>query len=175
MSQAQGSEWVKETRRRLDTVASQLDSSSNLQHPTEAAWTRVATQARTSLHRGESARDYVETARAGAETAELLYRSSDEGLTSTGFNPWRHTTFVCGRPVQVPFACICVALLRWHRFSIPPEKKLCLMSLENPSSLSLVMIPLFYLCFVSSCVLCQVLVVTHELSHLATAAESTFA
>ena len=135
MGRAQGSDWVKETKDRLDETSSQVDWRSDLQKPTEWAWTRAGTQHMALFRQGKPQSTYIEKERSGAETAELVYRSSNEGLTATGFNPWRHTTFVGGRPVQVPFAlyvlhsCLvsCV-VFSWNCFFFNLRRLRCLPS-----------------------------------------------
>ena len=104
MARAQDDSWVLETKNRLDRMAAQVDWTDDKRAPSEAAWTRAGTQDAAAYRRSEFQATYLDKERTGAQTSELVYRSSNEGLTATGFNPWRHTTFVLGRPVQVPLA-----------------------------------------------------------------------
>ena len=100
--QAQDDSWVKETKDRLDKVARRLDESQDKSGPGEAEWMRAGTMGLEAWRLGEPiATNEPTIVRSGEETAELLYRSSNEGLVSTGWNPWRHTWMVTGRPVQV--------------------------------------------------------------------------
>ena len=73
--------------------------------PPEEEWMKAGTQDMHSYRTGKplSAATVAEEVRPDSETAELLYRSTNEGLISTGYNPWRHTCYVAGRPVQVHF------------------------------------------------------------------------
>ena len=64
-------------------------------------WMRAGTMDQEAWRLGEPiATKSTTIVRSGEETAELIYRSSNEGLVATGYNP-RHTTCVTGRPVQV--------------------------------------------------------------------------
>ena len=99
--QAQDAGWVKETKDRLDKVAQRVDEDKST--PLEQEWMRAGTMDLEKWRQGEriATRSSNVTVRSGEETAELIYRSSNEGLVATGYNPWRHTTYVAGRPVQV--------------------------------------------------------------------------
>jgi hypothetical protein len=74
-------------------------------HP-ELAWMRAGTQDLEDFRRGSpQAGGKPPLVRSGEETAELMYRSSKEGLVAIGYTPWRYTTYVCGRPVQAFCTC----------------------------------------------------------------------
>ena len=100
--QAQDDHWLKETKDRLDQVAERLDNDEDKSGPSEQEWMRAGTMDLEKWRYGEPiATESTTTIRSAEETAELIYRSSNEGLMATGYNPWRHTTYVTGRPVQV--------------------------------------------------------------------------
>ena len=101
--QAQDASWVQETYQRLDDVAAQLQGDDS-PYPSSEAWMRAGTQDLEALRSGQpwsAASSSSGAHRPGEETSDLLYRATDEGLLATGFNPWRHTWYVTGRPVQV--------------------------------------------------------------------------
>ena len=101
-SDAQDASWVKETKDRLDKVASIFDAADDKGQPEEMKWMQAGTQDLGAFRRGEPiASTDPALVRSAEQTAELVYRASNEGLQSTGFNPWRHTHYVTGRPVQV--------------------------------------------------------------------------
>ena len=103
---AQDDHWVRETKDRLDKVAERLDGGEDKSGPAEQEWMRAGTMDLEKWRLGEPiATESITTVRGGEETAELIYRSSNEGLLATGYNPWRHTTYVTGRPVQVHVEC----------------------------------------------------------------------
>ena len=100
--QAQDDRWVKETKDRLDKVAGRLDDGEDKSDPGEMEWMRAGTMDLEEWRLGEPiATKSTTNVRSGEEIAELIYRSSNEGLVAIGYNPWRHTTCVTGRPVQV--------------------------------------------------------------------------
>ena len=99
---AQGDWWLKETKDRLDKVAVEIDRGEDKSAPPELSWMRAGTQDLDDFRRGSpQAGGKPPLVRSGEETAELMYRASNEGLVATGYNPWRHTSYICGRPVQV--------------------------------------------------------------------------
>ena len=100
--QAQDDGWLKETKDRLDRVAGRLDDGDDKSGPGEMEWMRAGTMDLEEWRLGEPiATKSTTNVRSGEEIAELIYRSSNEGLVAIGYNPWRHTTYVTGRPVQV--------------------------------------------------------------------------
>ena len=103
--QADDATWVQEAKQRLDTVASQLDESEK-SYPSHQTWMRAGMQGLKAFRSGESMRPSSflgPPPRTGEQTADLLYRASNEGLFATGYNPWRNTWYVTGRPMQVAF------------------------------------------------------------------------
>ena len=105
-SKLQGSDWVKETKERLDKTMGQFDQYHEVEQPGVSAWEKASTQPLAELREAQPQRSYLPKARSGQETNELLYRASHEGLARSGYNPWKHTTMVAGRPVQVGFAML---------------------------------------------------------------------
>ena len=102
VDQAQDDGWLKETKDRLDRVAGRLDDGDDKSGPGEMEWMRAGTMDLEEWRLGEPiATKSTTNVRSGEETAELIYRSSNEGLVAIGYNPWRHTTHVAGRPAQV--------------------------------------------------------------------------
>ena len=102
--QADDASWVQEAKQRLDTVAAQLDESEEA-YPSHEAWMRAGMQDLRALRTGEAmgSSSASSSIRTGEQTADLLYRASNEGLFATGYNPWRNTWYVTGRPMQVAF------------------------------------------------------------------------
>ena len=101
--QSQDASWVVETYCRLENVAAQLQEDDSA-YPSSQAWMRAGTQDLEALRSGRpwsAASSSSGAHRTGEETSDLLYRATDEGLFATGFNPWRNTWYVTGRPVQV--------------------------------------------------------------------------
>ena len=99
MKEAQDKSWVKETSARLRRMQQQIDQDHDGSNISNEAWERVATQPISSCLRSGSAHRFSQCS---AETAELAYRMSGEALMTSIFNPWSHTSIICGRPVQVP-------------------------------------------------------------------------
>ena len=78
---AQGDWWLKETKDRLDKVAAEMDQGEDKSAPPELAWMRAGTQDLEAFRRGSpQAGGKPPLVRSGEETAELMYRSSNEGL-----------------------------------------------------------------------------------------------
>ena len=87
-----GSGWVKETKDRLDKVARMFDEGEDKEQPEEMKWMQAGTQDLWAFRKGEPiASTDTPIVRCGDQTAELVYRASNEGLVATGYNPWRHT------------------------------------------------------------------------------------
>ena len=108
---AQDDGWLHETAERLEKRRAMLEQDHQGEHHAEEAWQRVARDQLRDLCEGKpaSASGKRESPLSGAETAELIYRSTSEGLTLSAYTPWQHTGMIEGRPVQVQISFICVS------------------------------------------------------------------
>ena len=111
--QAQDDGWLHETAQRLEKRRAMLEQDHEGEHHAEEAWQRVARDQLRDLCEGKpaSASEKRESPLSGAETAELIYRSTSEGLTLSAYNPWQHTGMIEGRPVQVQIDSIFFLIL----------------------------------------------------------------
>ena len=94
---------MKEVKERLDRTAHQTDFDAG-ETPSLRAWVKASTMPLDRLRTGTIERDRsVEEDRSPQDASEVLFRTSNESLMAVGFDPWRHTAMVTGRPVQVSF------------------------------------------------------------------------
>ena len=101
MKAAQDNSWVKETHARVHRMQQQIDQGHDGSNISNESWERVATQPLSDLRSGSAHTESRSAPLSGQETAELVYRMSGEAITKSIFNPWSHTSMICGRPVQV--------------------------------------------------------------------------
>ena len=106
MKAAQDNSWVKETHARVHRMQQQIDQGHDGSNISNDSWERVATQPIYDLRSGSAHTESRSAPLSGQETAELAYRMSGEALTKSIFIPWKNTSMICGRPVQVLNALI---------------------------------------------------------------------
>jgi hypothetical protein len=101
MKESQDNSWVKETSARLLRMQQQIDRGHDGSNISNDSWERVATQPIYDLRSGLVHSSSRSAPLSGQETAELAYRMSGEAISKSIFNPWKNTSMICGRPVQV--------------------------------------------------------------------------
>ena len=102
LTKAQDDSWTKEVAMRLERGRRLLEEGHTGQNVSEEAWQRVASESQWALREGKQpGTDMRVSPLSGVETAEMVYRSTGEGLQLSKWNPWQNSGMVEGRPVQV--------------------------------------------------------------------------
>ena len=92
--------WQAESFGRISARAQEREAIATA--PSQWGFEKLATQPMEKLAMGEASEAGERQAQRSAEqTAQYAFRTSKESQMAAGFDPHRHTVFVCGRPVQV--------------------------------------------------------------------------